>query len=80
MSIENIENKIDRLESKIDNLDGLKYDNLESKIELLGEQNSLKVGYVGHLYKGRGIETIIECAKQLSNVTFHLVGGIKQGY
>ena len=55
-----------------------KVDNLESKIELLGEQNSLKVGYVGHLYKGRGIETIIECAKHLSNVTFHLVGGLNK--
>jgi chaperonin cofactor prefoldin len=35
MSINNLENKIDRLEMKIDNLDGLKYDNLESKIDKL---------------------------------------------
>ena len=44
-------------------------------IELLGDKNSLKIGYVGHLYKGRGIEIIIECAKQIKDMTFHLVGG-----
>ena len=31
-------------------------------------KNNLKAGYVGHLYKGRGIETIIECAKQLNDI------------
>ena len=39
--------------------------NLNSKLELLGNKKDLKVGYVGHLYKGRGIETIIDCAKNL---------------
>lgn len=47
----------------------------DKKVELLGNKDSLKVGYVGHLYKGRGIELIIECAKELKDVTFHLVGG-----
>ena len=51
--------------------------NFDSKIKLLGCQKKLKVGYVGHLYKGRGIDTIIECARNLNEITFHLVGGLK---
>jgi len=52
--------------------------NFDSKIQLFGCKDQLKVGYVGHLYKGRGIKTIIECAKQINDMTFHLVGGLKQ--
>lgn len=33
------------------------------------------IGYVGHLYEGRGIEMIFEMAKQLPNFYFHLIGG-----
>jgi len=33
------------------------------------------IGYVGHLYEGRGIELIFEIAKQLPNYYFHLIGG-----
>lgn len=46
------------------------------KIQLLGSKDTLKIGYVGHLYKGRGIDIIIECAKQLKDMTFHIVGGL----
>ena len=53
-------------------------ENFNDKIKLYGSKDNLKVGYVGHLYKGRGIETIIECAKQLNDMTFHLVGGLKE--
>lgn len=53
-------------------------ENLDSKIELLGKKHDLKVGYVGHLYKGRGIEIIIECAKRLNYINFYLVGGLKE--
>ena len=49
--------------------------NLNSKIKLKGDETTLKVGYVGHLYQGRGIELIIKCAKQMQDVTFHVVGG-----
>jgi len=47
-----------------------------NRISLFGEKNSIKIGYVGHLYKGRGIELIIECAKQIKDMTFHIVGGL----
>jgi len=52
--------------------------NFDTKVKLMGYQNTLKVGYVGHLYKGRGVETIIECAKKINDMTFHLVGGLKE--
>ena len=41
------------------------------------KQNKKKpeIGYVGHLYKGRGIELIIKVAKKFPNLNFHLVGG-----
>jgi len=52
-----------------------KVENLKDKVKLYGDSDKLKVGYVGHLYKGRGIELIINCAEQLNNFTFHIVGG-----
>ena len=52
--------------------------NYKIKRNLFGNKNSLKVGYVGHLYKGRGIDLIIECAKFLNDVTFHVVGGMEK--
>jgi glycosyltransferase involved in cell wall biosynthesis len=35
----------------------------------------LQVGYVGHLYQGRGVEIIMEIAKLCNWADFHLVGG-----
>ncbi|MBI9061715.1 MAG: glycosyltransferase [Marinilabiliaceae bacterium] len=40
-----------------------------------GQIDHLQVGYFGHLYKGRGIEVIIEAARKLPQVDFHIVGG-----
>jgi len=37
--------------------------------------NSLQIGYIGHLYKGRGIEIIIKCAEKLHQFDFHIIGG-----
>jgi len=48
----------------------------KTKIDLLGDKKNLKIGYVGHLYKGRGIEMIFECAKHIKDMTFHVVGGL----
>lgn len=33
------------------------------------------IGYVGQLYQGRGVEIIIESARALPHLTFHIVGG-----
>lgn len=38
-------------------------------------RNTLQVGYIGHLYKGRGVEIILDCARQLLQYDFHIVGG-----
>lgn len=45
-----------------------------SKISLPG-RDCLKIGYIGHLYKGRGINLIITLAKELDDFDFHIVGG-----
>lgn len=37
-----------------------------------------KIGYIGHLYPGRGIELIGELSKSLPEHEFHLVGGIEE--
>lgn len=38
----------------------------------------LKIGYVGHLYKGRGIDLIIELSKLIKCHDFHIVGGTEE--
>jgi glycosyltransferase involved in cell wall biosynthesis len=40
-------------------------------------ESDFNIGYVGHLYKGRGIELIIELAKRLPDFSFQIVGGEK---
>ncbi|CAK3667313.1 glycosyltransferase family 4 protein [Vibrio crassostreae] len=35
----------------------------------------IKVGYIGHLYKGRGIEIIRDLSEFFPSVDFHLIGG-----
>lgn len=34
-----------------------------------------KVGYIGHLYKGRGVELILKVAEKLPHIQFHFFGG-----
>ncbi|WP_329503323.1 glycosyltransferase [Staphylococcus hominis] len=36
-----------------------------------------KIGYVGSINKGRGIELIISLARKMKNLEFHIVGGTK---
>ena len=38
----------------------------------------MNAGYVGHLYPGKGMETIAELATRCQNVHFHVVGGMPQ--
>ncbi|MEU9563272.1 glycosyltransferase family 4 protein [Streptomyces sp. NPDC048161] len=42
---------------------------------LPGRSNVLRVGYVGHLYDGRGIGLVLELADRFPGLDFHLVGG-----
>lgn len=44
----------------------------------IGENNKLKVGYIGHLYKGRGIDIIAEIAKRCDWIEFHVIGGLPE--
>ena len=37
--------------------------------------NGLNVGYVGHLYKGKGAELVLQLARRLPEFRFHVVGG-----
>jgi len=52
---------------------------LSKKANLKGKKGNLKVGYVGHLYKGKGIEIIESIANKVSNdIEFHIIGGIEK--
>lgn len=51
---------------------------LNQKVELPGRKDSLKVGYFGHLYAGRGIELIIELARRMPDLEYYIVGGEEQ--
>ncbi len=44
-------------------------------VELLGDKRKIKAGYVGSLYKGRGVELIIKIAEKFPDVAFHIIGG-----
>jgi glycosyltransferase involved in cell wall biosynthesis len=51
----------------------------ETKVVLKGQKDSLKVGYVGHLYKGKGLEIIASIADKVSNdIEFHIIGGSEE--
>lgn len=51
----------------------------ETKVELKGDKNSLKVGYVGHLYKGKGLEMIASIADKVGDdIDFHIIGGLEK--
>jgi len=44
-------------------------------VELPGKESKLQVGYVGHLYKGKGMELIAELAPHCLWANFNIVGG-----
>ncbi|PSW57453.1 glycosyltransferase family 4 protein [Photobacterium leiognathi] len=46
------------------------------KSEVINE-DVINVGYIGHLYEGRGCEIIIEVAKRFPEITFHFIGGVE---
>ncbi|QYZ79864.1 glycosyltransferase [Methanofollis formosanus] len=47
-------------------------------ILLLNKENKLQVGYVGHLYKGKGMEVISNLVRQCDWADFHIVGGAEK--
>ncbi|MDC3188094.1 glycosyltransferase, partial [Candidatus Pelagibacter sp.] len=68
-----VPNKIDVIH---DGADEVK--DLNNKVVLLGNSNNLKVGYVGHLYKGKGIEIIESISDKVSkDIDFHIIGGLE---
>lgn len=49
---------------------------LSPHAKLKGSKYNLKVGYVGHLYKGKGMEVIAKIVEKISsNVEIHIIGG-----
>lgn len=54
-------------------------ENLNCKSDLFGCKNNLKVGYVGHLYKGKGMEVISSMANKLDHdIEIHIIGGLEK--
>ena len=45
------------------------------KISVRERSSKLNVGYVGHLYEGKGIEVIEGIAGHMPEVAFHIIGG-----
>ncbi len=44
-------------------------------IDEILHENRQQVGYVGHLYEGKGVKLIISLAREEPDVDFHIVGG-----
>lgn len=77
MYLENAYLNDDKIQVAHDGAD--KVIDFETKAELLGDRNSFKVGYVGHLYKGKGIEIIASIADKVSeDIEFHIIGGLEK--
>ncbi len=58
-----------------DGADELPINMAAANLRLPGRPGAFRVGYVGHLYPGRGIEIIIALAGQVPEIDFHIVGG-----
>lgn len=43
-----------------------------------GRSDRVQIGYVGHLYAGKGMEVIARLAQQMPNCDFHVIGGIEE--
>ena len=52
----------------------LNFDNLKEKII----KDKFNIGYCGSIYKGRGLELIIDLAKANQDILFHIIGGSKE--
>lgn len=45
-------------------------------VQLPDSRQRLQIGYIGHLYEGRGVEIVIGMAQRCPWANFHLVGGM----
>ncbi len=45
---------------------------------LRGRNGRLRVGYIGHLYPGKGIDVVAALAERMSELDFHVVGGTEE--
>lgn len=59
-----------------DGADPFNDDGVSSEFEKTKGQ--LNAGYIGHLYKGRGIDIIADVAREMKEVEFHIVGGTEE--
>lgn len=57
--------------------DGADADNSDpwDKVVLQGNNEEIKIGYLGHLYPGKCMETLLPLAKRCKEYKFHVVGG-----
>jgi glycosyltransferase involved in cell wall biosynthesis len=47
----------------------------QQAVDPLGPRDRLQVGYVGNVYPGKGVETVLEMAKACPGADFHVIGG-----
>jgi glycosyltransferase involved in cell wall biosynthesis len=50
----------------------------DKNFKLLGRNIKPKVGYIGHLYPGKGMEMILNISRHLPDLDFHVVGGTEE--
>ncbi|MEK9942063.1 MAG: hypothetical protein VW771_06250, partial [Gammaproteobacteria bacterium] len=46
--------------------------------KVIKKRDALQIGYCGHLYRGKGVELIIDLANSMAEVDFHIVGGLEE--
>ncbi len=50
----------------------------ETSLTFSYRNDKIQVGYIGHLYPGRGVEIIIDLAKECPDMDFHIIGGLEK--
>jgi len=48
---------------------------LNINIHIIGRKNAYKVGYIGNLFKGKGMEVISKLVLKIPEADFHIIGG-----
>ena len=58
-----------------DGANSISENNVASELGFFTSSERLRVGYLGHLYEGRGVDLLLRLAKRLPEFEFHFVGG-----